>query len=311
VDDQTRTSTASRDPDGANAAAVARAQRELGDRVLALHARCHELEVALQASEAARERDREELQRLRAQVAADVLLSEDGPLGPPAAVPRSGAPGLARRAGPAALLTVGTLLVAYSATTALWQEPLSALRADRAQAGLDRELEAEGVPVRASSLPAAAAATMPARAELTVRAAARLRDRLEDGDAVGRLEVPSIGLDRAVVEGVGTDDLERGPGHYRDTSLPGLSGTTGIAGHRTTFGAPFRHLDRLRAGDRIRLRMSYGTFAYRVVRTQYVKPSNVSSLRVPSRRGRLVLTTCHPPFDDAQRLVVIATQERT
>ena len=75
---------------------------------------------------------------------------------------------------------------------------------------------------------------------------------------------PSAGLSAVVVEGNGAGELRRGPGHYPATALPGQRGTVAIAGHRTTYGAPFRHLDDLERGDRIELAMPYGRFTYRV-----------------------------------------------
>jgi sortase A len=88
--------------------------------------------------------------------------------------------------------------------------------------------------------------------------------------------------------------------------LPGIAGTVGIAGHRTTYGAPFRHVDQLRAGSRIRLVMPYGRFEYRVTGTRITKPSDASSLVSHAGGQKLVLTACHPLYSAAQRIVVSA-----
>jgi sortase A len=109
-----------------------------------------------------------------------------------------------------------------------------------------------------------------------------------------------------VLQGTQAGDLSRGPGHYDGTALPGQTGTFGVAGHRTTYAAPFRKLDELRKGDRIIARMPYGRFTYRVQRTQIVSPQTTSVLR-PVAGQRIVLTACHPLYSAAKRIVVTAT----
>src|SRR6185503_20046040 len=97
--------------------------------------------------------------------------------------------------------------------------------------------------------------------------------RTDEGDAVGRLRIDRIGLASVVIEGTDADNLRRGPGHYPATPFPGQRGTVGIAGHRTTYGAPFRKLDGVKRRDRITLTTPYGRFAYRVERTRIVPPT--------------------------------------
>ncbi len=113
-----------------------------------------------------------------------------------------------------------------------------------------------------------------------------------------------------VVEGVGVGDLQRGPGHYPQTSLPGGPGNFAVAGHRTTYGAPFFNLDQLVAGDEIRVTDRGGArYTYRVTELRVVPPSESSVLGPdPLGNGRplLTLTTCHPRFSNAQRLIVFA-----
>jgi sortase A len=127
------------------------------------------------------------------------------------------------------------------------------------------------------------------------------------GEAVGIIRIPEIGLDMAVVEGVAPDDLKKGPGHYPGTSLPGAEGNVGIAGHRTTYARPFWALDRIEAGDRIYVDTRRGRFIYRVEWTRVVAPDQVEVLDA-TRDPTLTLTTCHPKFSAAQRLVVRAVQ---
>ncbi len=137
-----------------------------------------------------------------------------------------------------------------------------------------------------------------------------LQRRAEPGEAIGRLRIPAIGLSEVVVAGSRPGDLRKGPGFYDDIPLPGVRGTAAIAGHRTTYGAPFRNIDELRRGNTITVRMPYATFTYVVERTQIVEPSETWIL---DRRSfdRLVLTACHPLFSAAQRIVVFARLERT
>jgi sortase A len=109
-----------------------------------------------------------------------------------------------------------------------------------------------------------------------------------------------------VVEGTDTESLKKGPGHYARTAYPWEDhGRVGIAGHRTTYGSPFWALDELEAGDRIVLATEYGVFDYRVTGSRIIAPSDGSVLR-PTDEPTLVLTTCHPRFSAAQRLVVFA-----
>ena len=127
------------------------------------------------------------------------------------------------------------------------------------------------------------------------------------GDAVARIQIPKIGLDNIVVNGVDRDDLRKGPGHYPATPLPGQRGNSAIAGHRTTYGAPFGDLDQLSTGDEIRLRTLQGFFTYRMYQQLIVDPSDVAVLDPdPARPATLTLTTCNPKYSAAQRLVVKA-----
>jgi sortase A len=125
------------------------------------------------------------------------------------------------------------------------------------------------------------------------------------GDAVGLIEIPKIGLLRAVVQGIGVPDLRKGPGHYPATPLPGQLGNAAIAGHRTTYGAPFNRLDELANGDEIIVRTLAGEFRYKVVRQLVVSPKEVYVLD-PTPNATLTLTTCNPKYSATTRLVVQA-----
>lgn len=126
------------------------------------------------------------------------------------------------------------------------------------------------------------------------------------GDAVAMVRIPKIGVEHAVVEGVGVADLRKGPGHYPQTPLPGEVGNAAIAGHRTTYGAPFNRLDELSPGDEIDVTTLQGSFTYRVAGSKVVTPDHVEVLD-PTPDARLTLTTCNPKYSAKQRLVVVAT----
>lgn len=125
------------------------------------------------------------------------------------------------------------------------------------------------------------------------------------GDAVALLRVPKLGLEKAVVEGVGVEDLKKAPGHYPDTPMPGQKGNSAVAGHRTTYGAPFGELDKLEPGDPILVQTQSASFRYEVDHLRIVDPSEAWVLD-DAGDDRLTLTTCHPKFSAAQRLIVVA-----
>jgi sortase A len=125
------------------------------------------------------------------------------------------------------------------------------------------------------------------------------------GSAVAIIRIPKIGANDAVVEGVGVDDLKKGPGHYPHTPLPGQAGNAAIAGHRTTYGAPFYRLNELSAGDDIFVTTRDGTYDYKVAFSNSVSPGDVAVLD-PTFDNRLTLTTCTPRFTATKRLVVVS-----
>ena len=177
------------------------------------------------------------------------------------------------------LIVSGVLLIADAAATLLWQEPVSALMAERQQSKLEEAL---------------------------VDPPQRVLQKMPlPGDAIGRIEIPAVEVKDYVVEGTETGNLRKGPGHYPETPLPGERGTAAIAGHRTTYGAPFRDIDDLKRGNVIKLDMPYGRYVYRVERTMIVDDSDFSVLR-KVRYDRLVLSACHPLYSAAQRVIAFA-----
>jgi sortase A len=129
---------------------------------------------------------------------------------------------------------------------------------------------------------------------------------MPSGTVVAHLVIPKIGVNYYVVEGVGGSQLAEGPGHYPGTALPGGAGNVGIAGHRTTHGAPFYNLNELQPGDQVFLTNTAGqTFTYRVTTQFVVAPSDGAVLN-PTPTPTLTLTTCNPRYSASQRLIVRA-----
>jgi sortase A len=218
---------------------------------------------------------------------------------------------LSRRAGGfvgGLALFIGFVLLADALVTVVWQDPITAVFAQRDQKQLGKKLAAaEGAPLPASTLALVRKAGNDRQRMALL--AGHLRAHTPSGDPLGRIAIPRIHDNFVFVAGTGESSLKKGPGHYASTVLPGERGTVALAGHRTTYLAPFRRLNRLRRGDSIAFTMAYGRFTYRVEGSRVVSPSYTKVLRrVPY--NRLVLTTCHPMFSAKHRLIVTARLER-
>jgi sortase A len=129
-----------------------------------------------------------------------------------------------------------------------------------------------------------------------------------EGDPVGKIDIPKIGLTAYLVEGVAVDDLKEGPGHYPETPFPGQKGNAAVAGHRTTYGAPFASVDELALGDKIVVTTLQGTFTYGVTGSEIVTPDKVEVLN-DFGDNRITLTACHPKYDLSHRIIVTGTLE--
>jgi sortase A len=206
------------------------------------------------------------------------------------------------------LIVSGVLLLADAGLTVGWQEPLSAVYNHFEQSSLSGQLDDDaGGKLAPTPIEKRALKTLP-DAKSRIAFAARALDRkIKTGQPIGRIRIKRIDVDKVIVEGTTTDVLPKGPGHYPAQPLPGAPGTVAIAGHRTTYGAPFRDVDKLRKGDQIVMEMPYAKVTYAVERLRIVKPSDTW---VTARRSfnRLVLTACHPLYSAAQRIVVFAKQ---
>ena len=193
----------------------------------------------------------------------------------------------------------GLALVAWAGVTWAWGEPFTALYTKREQGRLAESYERRAEAFRGS--PRLVAETGAGQAD----AARRYRAGLNTGDPVGRVRIPRLGVSMVVVEGTDTESLKKGPGHYAGSFLPGQGELIYVAGHRTTYSAPFARIDSLRPGDTVVFQVPYGTFEYRVTRHRIVDATDVGVLR-SRHREEIALQACHPRFFASQRYIVYA-----
>ena len=206
------------------------------------------------------------------------------------------------------LITAGVVVLLDAGLTLVWQEPLSAAYGSLKQHQAENELkDLENQYPSAADL-AAIAGVKGVAAQARILAD-RFVPHVKDGEANGRIKIDRNGLDAVVVQGTETSDLQKGPGHYRVTSFPGQPGTVAIAGHRTTYLAPFRHINDIQDGDQIRLEMPYAAFTYTVEKHEIVDPGDVQIIK-PVGYPRLVLTACHPLYSASHRWAVFARLTR-
>jgi sortase A len=202
-----------------------------------------------------------------------------------------------------ALAVLGGLIIVYATVVFLFGDPITGLYHDWRQHQMARQLDRTFARFERTMPKKDHRELSPAK----IRAEARsFAAQAKEGQPIGRLQIPSIHVSEIVVNGTRwAEDLSRGPGRYPQSSFPGLGKVTAIAGHRTTFGAPFRHIDQIKVGDRIILRMPYGTFVYLVFDHKVVPAGDWSILR---RRGfeELVLSACHPLYSASHRWIVFS-----
>ena len=226
-----------------------------------------------------------------------------------------------------ALITAGLVVGADVVATLVWKEPLSSIygsiqqgKAEDSLAQLEKRFPSRALLRRTAQMDGVAG---------RVRVLANAFEKtVHTGEAIGRIIIPSIDLDIVVVQGTDTASLQRGPGHYTSgavgvqggavqtakrigdgSAFPGQGETIGIAGHRTTYLAPFRHIDQIEPGDRIHLEMPYANFTYVVQKHEIVDPSDVGIVRNVGYE-RLVLTACHPLYSAAQRYAQFSRLKR-
>jgi sortase A len=202
------------------------------------------------------------------------------------------------------LIISGVLLMLDAGVTLLWQEPVTAVIGTIQRGEINKRfLSFETTPL--SQVDAHALVSVKSQDKRISYLARREERQVGTGDAIGRIAISKIDASYDIVQGTDASSLEKGPGHYPGTSFPGLGQTIAIAGHRTTYLAPFRHIDALRPGDHIVLTMPYARFTYVVQYHQIVLPT---ALWVTKNVGydRLVLSACNPLYSAAQRIIVFA-----
>lgn len=209
---------------------------------------------------------------------------------------------LVRRLG-VVVTGVGLVLVAWGIVTWQWGDPVTGLYTSWEQRQLSEAYERLAESHEPPS--AGASVSTAARRREVRRTARRLRTVAEDGQPIGRLVIEELDLDMVIVNGTDAASLRKGPGRDPRTFMPGEGQLVYIAGHRTTFGAPFAHIERLERGDRVNLEMPYGRFVYTVTRSVIVPADDIGRLR---SRGReeIALQACHPRFSAEERYIVYA-----
>ncbi len=220
---------------------------------------------------------------------------------------RSPAARLARIAGNV-LLVIGAIALVWAFVIWRWGDPVTGLYTRWEQHKLESQLAVVQRHFKPNPAPASPAPTPVALAReraAAKRAAERLAALAHAGDPLGRIRVPRLGLNMIVVDGTDHDSLKRGPGVDRRTALPGEGRLTYIAGHRTTYGAPFAHIDRMHRGDLVELDMPYGKYVYRVTNWVIVPANDLSRLRTRGRE-EVALQACHPRFSARERYIVYA-----
>ena len=202
------------------------------------------------------------------------------------------------------LIISGLLLVLDAGVTLVWQEPVTAVIAMVKRSQIDKRfLSFQSAPLSQLDINALGSLrSMQARIRYLAR---REQRQVVTGAAIGRITISKIGASYDIVQGTDSASLEKGPGHYPATALPGLGQTMAIAGHRTTYLAPFRHIDALGQGDQILVKMPYARFTYVVQRRKIVLPTALWVLRNVGY-DRLVLSACNPLYSAAQRIIVFA-----
>jgi sortase A len=200
------------------------------------------------------------------------------------------------------LIAAGVLTLAWVVVVWQWQDPFTAIYTHVEQSRLshsyERRVQAYHPKPTHGDLPAV-------QRQIRVEALAYAHT-LHTGDPVGRLQIGRIGLKMVVVQGTDHDTLKKGPGHYEPSALPGEGHLIYVAGHRTTYLAPFARINDIEVGDYITFAVPYATFTYRVQR-HYIVRSDQLSVLTDHNSEILRLQACHPRFFATHRYIVDAT----
>lgn len=218
------------------------------------------------------------------------------------------------------LLVIGLGVLAWAATVYLWKDPFTTAYTAYEQRRLASKLDEQFESFEPLRTPVVAhpgkpkPGPKPSPRDDVRREARRYRLASDDGDAIARLRIPRLGLSAVVVNGTAVDDLRRGPGRHLESFMPGERELVYVAGHRTTYGAPFGDIDELEPGDPITVEVPYATIVYKVTRHRIVDDNDLSVLESPHHE-ELILQACHPRFFASQRYLVyarpVSVQRRT
>jgi sortase A len=200
------------------------------------------------------------------------------------------------------LAVAGVLTLVWALVVWQWQDPFTALYTKWQQHKLDSQYEQREQSFVASPV---ATESLAAKRATIARDARRYRRSSGRGEAIGRIKVPRLGLDMVLVNGTDHNSLKKGPGRDLRSFMPGENRLVYVAGHRTTYLAPFANIDSLRSGDPVTIQVPYGTFLYSITRHRIVKANDLSVLRSP-RHELLALQACHPRFFASHRYIAYA-----
>lgn len=220
------------------------------------------------------------------------------------------------RATGTTLIVLAVLMLAWAFVVWRWNDPFTSLytrwqqhKLQGVYAQVVRAYHPIPVPVTKTVSVAAQRRILAAERRILTTEASRYRQVAKIGDPIGRIVVPRLGLHMLLINGTNNDSLVKGPGRDERTYMPGQGQLVYIAGHRTTYLAPFAHIDSMRPGDLITLKMPYATVVYSVTGHEIVDASDLAVLRSHNRE-RVALQACHPRFFATHRYIVWAKPVR-
>ena len=212
------------------------------------------------------------------------------------------------------LITLGLLMFAFVAYQ-LWGTGIQTSRSqdslrgkfDQAMQSTTTSSTTTSTTITSTTVASSAPGSTSSTSSTTTTVPVALASTARDGDPIAQLSIPKIHLEWIVVQGIAYHDLKKGPGHFPETPMPGQLGNSAIAGHRTTYGAPFFDLDKLVPGDLIEITTFVGHYTYKVTGSEVVRPEQTSVIRtVDHTKANLTLSTCTPVSVSSHRLIIHA-----
>jgi len=200
------------------------------------------------------------------------------------------------------MVAAGALMLVWAFLVWQWQDPFTALYTTWKQHQLTSQYDKRAAAFQPHDV---SHTSLAAERRTIARDAKRYRHQSGRGEAIGRIRVPRMGVNMILVNGTDHETLKKGPGRDLRTFMPGENRLVYIAGHRTTYLAPFSHIDKLRVGDKVTITVPYGAFVYSVTGHRIVPADDLSVLRSP-RHEQLELQACHPRFFATHRYIAYA-----